>query len=175
MPPPGTTWYHIIINTHRSWLPGDERGFRSRNHRKHSRGDYKNPPPPGEHRGLHDRIYDPEKPAVCIPPDLYEAVARAVLAKAKSQGHRVLALSVDSHHVHLLVALPSDRRTVKQIVGSWKQRASHAIRDRLPGQVWSKSCDPIVIRDEAHHRRVFRYILAHAAQGAWVWSFRDGE
>ncbi|HEX3314753.1 MAG TPA: hypothetical protein VHR72_07680 [Gemmataceae bacterium] len=31
------------LSTYGSWLPGNPRGFRSRKHRIHSSGDYKNP------------------------------------------------------------------------------------------------------------------------------------
>jgi hypothetical protein len=47
--------------------------------------------------------------------------------------------------------------------------------DAFSGQLWAKSCEPIRIIDEAHHRRTFHYIVRHAQHGAWVWSFRDGE
>jgi len=53
MPSPGQRWYHIILNTRGTWLPGDPRGFRSQSHKIHSSGDYKHPPPKGEHAGLH--------------------------------------------------------------------------------------------------------------------------
>ena len=42
-------WYHVNGNTYGTWLPGDERGWRSRHHKVHVNGDYKNPPPPGAH------------------------------------------------------------------------------------------------------------------------------
>ena len=45
-------WRHVTLNTKNSWLPGDERGFRNRDHRIHSTGDYKTPPPKQEHAGL---------------------------------------------------------------------------------------------------------------------------
>jgi hypothetical protein len=45
-------WRHVIISTRRSWLHGDAREFRSRRHRIHSLGDYRNIPPAGEHAGL---------------------------------------------------------------------------------------------------------------------------
>src|SRR5262249_17500638 len=51
MPAEGKLWRHVIISTLNSWLPGDPRGFRAVNHKIHSSGDYKNPPP-GEHAGL---------------------------------------------------------------------------------------------------------------------------
>src|SRR5205814_7189946 len=52
MPRPGMMWRHVVISTRRSWLHGDRRGFRSRGHRIHSSGDYRDPPPQGEHEGL---------------------------------------------------------------------------------------------------------------------------
>jgi len=45
-------WIHAYWSTFGVWLPGDPRGFRSRGHRIHSSGNYKDPPPTGEHAGL---------------------------------------------------------------------------------------------------------------------------
>jgi len=172
MPTAGKQWHHIILNTRGSWLHGDPRGFRSRRHRKHSSGDYKSPPPTGEHAGLHRLIKSQSRAAIRLPRDLWPTIGQAIITKATSQNHRLLVLSVDVHHAHLLVELPTDRRSVKRIVGSWKQRASHAVRNRLPGEIWSKSCDPIRVRDREHQQRVYRYVLEHVEQGAWVWSYR---
>ena len=41
---PWNNWYHCMGNTHGTWLPGDPRGFRTRHHKEHVEGDYKNPP-----------------------------------------------------------------------------------------------------------------------------------
>ena len=48
MPRPNKCWWHVTLSTYGSWLPGDQRGFRSRKHKIHSSGDYKNPPPASE-------------------------------------------------------------------------------------------------------------------------------
>ena len=175
MPTPGKAWHHIIFNTRGSWLTGDPRGFRSRNHRKHSDGDYKQPPPIGQHSGLYRVVRANSRPAVSIPLALCSRIGQAVLGKCAEQGHRVLVIAVDAHHVHLLMQLPVDRKEVKRLVGTWKQKGSHAVRDELPGTIWSKSCDPIRITDRQHHERVFHYILDHAQNGAWVWTYRDKE
>jgi len=175
MPTPGKAWHHIIFNTRSSWLTGDPRGFRSRNHRKHSDGDYKSPPPAGQHAGLHRMVREASRSAVKLPKQLWPVIGEAVLDKCVEQDHRVLVIAVDAMHVHLLVELPSDRKAIKQLVGSWKQKASHAVRDQLPGSIWSKSCDPILIKDRAHHVRAYRYIRDHAQQGAWVRTFKDEE
>lgn len=110
---------------------------------------------------------------VKLPRDLWSVIGLAMIEKIGAQGHSVLAVSVDTHHAHPLVELPGDRAAVKRTVGTWKQRASHKVRDRLPGEIWSKSCDPVRVESRSHHQRVYRYILDHANDGAWVWSFKD--
>ena len=51
MPAEGMLWRHVICHAKNTWLHGDERGFRDRDHRAHSSGDYYNPPPKDEHQG----------------------------------------------------------------------------------------------------------------------------
>ena len=41
-------------HTYGTWLPGDPKGFRTRHHREHIEGDYRNPPPKGIYEGLHE-------------------------------------------------------------------------------------------------------------------------
>ncbi len=175
MPHSGHLWYHIIINTRGTWLPGDPRGFRNRNARVRSAGDYKHPPPPDEHVGLHHYQRQRSGTAVRIPSHLFHTVCHALVNKVRSQDHHLLAVSVDAIHAHLLVELPRDRAAVKRMVGRWKQAASHALRHALPGRVWADGCDPQVIRDREHQRRVYRYILDHRKRGAFTWCFRGGD
>ena len=61
-------WHHCIATTYGAWLPGDDFGFRTRHHREHVEGDYRNPPPPGAHQQLLSRSRRLLKqPAVSIP------------------------------------------------------------------------------------------------------------
>lgn len=46
---PWNNWYHCMGNTYGTWLPGDPRGFRTRHHREHVEGDYRDPPPKGQY------------------------------------------------------------------------------------------------------------------------------
>jgi hypothetical protein len=46
---PNGAWHHTILTTCGAWLYSDARGFRTRPHREHVEGDYKNPPPPGKY------------------------------------------------------------------------------------------------------------------------------
>src|SRR5207302_4736126 len=52
---PWHDWYHCMGHTYGTWLPGDPKGFRTRHHRQHVEGDYRNPPPKGMYDELHDR------------------------------------------------------------------------------------------------------------------------
>ena len=173
MPSPGKRWYHIILNTHGSWLPGDPRGFRTRKHKRHSRGDYKRPPPKGEHTGLHQYARANSGKPVTLNPSLRPLIGRTILDKINQQIYSVLAICIGSNHAHILCELPDNRATVKRIAGTWKQAASHKVRKDLPGTVWAAGGDPIPIEDKAHQRRVYTYILRHRDEGAWTWSFRD--
>jgi hypothetical protein len=40
------------------------------------------------------------------------------------------------------------------------------------GQLWAKRSKATPIKDRSHQENVFRYILNHAKEGAWVWHFR---
>ena len=170
MPKEGLQWWHVIISTLNSWLPGDKRGFRSRGHKIHSSGDYKNPPPPGEHAALYkyqkEHVGDP----VVIPEECRETVGRAILAKLDKLGYRVLAIAVAATHSHWLVELPADEKEVRQIVGQCKTKSSHAIREQVPGHVWAYRGKNIRVKDREHHLNVYRYVLNQ--KDAWIWDFK---
>src|SRR5215207_6778504 len=44
---PWNNWMHCTGSTYGSWLRGDPRGWRERDHRRHVEGDYRSPPAPG--------------------------------------------------------------------------------------------------------------------------------
>ena len=149
MPKPGMHWRHCVIGTLNSWLPGDPRGFRAKDHKIHSSGDYKNPPPEGEHAGLHEYSKSISGDPVIIPPDLRELVGQKILEKLRKLDYQVLAIAVGGMHCHFLAELPESIAEVRQIVGQCKTVSSHA----------------------EHQRNTFHYILGQ--ENAWVWSYRD--
>jgi REP element-mobilizing transposase RayT len=166
-------WRHVIISTVNSWLPGDPRGFRTLHHKIHSSGDYKNPPPPGEHAGLHRYSDEISKDAVIIPWDLRAIVGKKLVEKLKQMEYRVLAVAVAGMHSHMLAELPEDVVATRKIVGQCKSASSHAIREHLPGRVWGHLGKFKPVRSTKHQRNTYHYILEQ--EDAWVWSFRDGE
>src|SRR5690349_5207107 len=54
-------WFHCTTHTYGTWLRGDPRGWRSRNHREHVDGDYKHPPSNGKYDPLLSRDNEGER------------------------------------------------------------------------------------------------------------------
>lgn len=132
MPAPGKRWRLVTISTYASWLPGDERGFRTHHHKIHSSGDYKHRPPAGEHAGLRRYAQRISGPSVVIPQSARRTVGQALRAKLDKLGHRVLAVSVSGMHAHMVVELSDDLKAIRKAIGECKCVASHAIRDVFP-------------------------------------------
>ena len=173
MPLPGKRWYHATFSTHNSWLPGDPRGFRSRKHKLHSSGDHRNPPPIGEHAGLHAYSKSISEQALVLDPGCRAIVGNAVLGNLKKHQRKCLVIAAGGMHVHTLVELSANSKEAKQAIGYAKLSASMSLNPQIPGRVWARGCNVRPIRDEEHHRNTFGYIERHREEGAWVWTFRD--
>ena len=139
MPRPGLRWYLVTINTHGSWLHGSPRGFRSRRHRLHSTGDYRTPPPVGEHAGLNRYQRERCPTAVRIEHAWKPIVGLALHDWLIDAGYRVLAVSVGFDHAHLVIELPEGPRQVRAVIGDAKKHASLAAPKS--GALWSAGCD----------------------------------
>lgn len=77
----GTALWRVDIATYCSWLPGDVRGFRNREHRIHSSGDYKHRPPVAEHEGLR-RYNEPLRSSVVVIPRALRLLVAGTIARA---------------------------------------------------------------------------------------------
>ena len=64
---------------------------------------------------------------------------------------------------------------MKRIVGKCKQKASHAVRDVLPGSIWSEGGKFEEIKDKAHLHNTYDYIRLRQESGTVVWSHRPDE
>ena len=168
-------WVHVIVNTHSSWLHGDRRGFRSRRHRIHSSGDYRHRPREGEHAGLRDYHERRSRRPVSFRFDLRIRILRAFVARVRDLGFRAIACSVGDRHLHAVVELPMDYGQILAIVGLCKQSASHAVRDVLPGNVWSRNGEYKRIKDRSHLRNAYDYVRTRQERGTIVWSHRPAE
>ena len=167
-------WFHCTTHTYGAWLHGDPRGFRTRHHREHVEGDYKNPPPKGRYEDQLAR----SKRLLKQPPVVLSAEWRAVVGTAVVEmllrlDAQLLALSCGGQHVHLLAKMP-DGPTPREWIGRAKKHAAFIAKDHgWEGKLWAVRSKVIPIRDRGHQLNAFNYILDHAREGAWVWDFRQ--
>lgn len=162
-------WWHIQLGTYCTWLPGDKRGFRSRDHRIHSSGDYKAPPPPGGHAGLRSFHAARHPTAVRIPRPFRLTAATAIARALTADGYRVLAVAVCAKHAHALAELPVDRSAYRRALGRAKLAASKSLTDVLPGRVWARGDRHDLIRDRKYQRNAYIYIREKQGPEAGVW------
>jgi len=161
-------WRHLILTTYGAWLYGDARGFRTRHHREHVDGDYKNPPLPETYSEKENRSRRLLKqPAVVLPPARRELVGRALHRELTRLGAWVLIVAVVGSHVHVLAKLAPGK--ARDFAGRAKREATSALRAvGWSGRVWGVRSRAVAIRDRAHQVNVYRYIAAHEAEGAWI-------
>jgi len=169
----GGTWIHFVTTTYGAWLSGDPRGFRTRHHREHVAGDYKNPPPRDLYaKQLERSAKSLKQPPVTLAKKWRPIVGGAVRDKLGERGAFVLCLAVSSQHVHLLAKLPRGAEP-RIVMGLAKKHAAFEIKGRgWDGKLWGRRGKELRVRGREHQLRVYGYILAHAKQGAWVWHWR---
>ncbi len=167
-------WYHVSGSTYGTWVRGDPRGWRARQHREHVEGDYRNPPPEGKYDGLflyshHLMKSDP----VFLTREQCGLAGRAMVDALRGMGIQLLVLSLDRVHYHLLAKFPG--HDVKAKVGRAKKKASDELsKHGLLGRVWAKGCHVEPAQDRTHQVNAYEYVKDHELEGAWVWTYRDG-
>jgi len=190
MPAPWNDWYHIIIHTYGSWLPGDPRGHRTRHHREHVEGDYKNPPPDTPRRRgqfAHAKSLL-KRPPIILTREQRGIVARELASSFARHDVLVAILCVDVNHAHVLAKIPERKPTdsgpwafpdvrnpkvarIRYFVGIAKKDASRVLSDAgsiPPGGLWGKRSDCHSITDRPHQIATYRYIQSHGDSGAVV-------
>jgi hypothetical protein len=166
---PKRSWFHVILTYYGNWLPGDPRGFRTRHHKTHVEGDYKNPPPKGLYEGLYQSSQDSLKqPRVVLSAQEQMVVGNAFLETFNMCVVPVLAIAVHSTHLHLQGEFESAR--VRILCGKAKRNAWFRLCELgLNLKLWAKRGKYQHIKDYQHHKNTHAYILKHADENAWVW------
>lgn len=193
-------WFHIMFSTYGQWLPGDNRGWRTRHHRDHIEGDYRHPVPSNRRDGLYGASRLSMKgPALLVPPQDRPIIGHLALESLSIMDVEVLAPAVTVGHVHMLARCDKRAprevgRAVKRHVTTHLGRYLRWIHRREPPAVcenpavapecawrgerdrrlWAKRGREKPVRDRGHQLRVFGYILDHQEENAWVWDFRKG-
>src|SRR5262245_5995446 len=162
-------WYHVVATTYGAWLDGDPRGFRTRHHREHVEGDYRNPPPAGTYAAAEARSGElMPQDAVVLPEEMQAVVGEAILKRLTELGALIACLAKAGQHVHILAKMPYGKPRVW--VGLAKRHVWFVLREKgWKGKLWGKRCKPTPVRTRVHQLNAFRYIVRHGAQGAWVW------
>ena len=170
-----TQWFHLTTHTYGAWLYGDPRGFRTRHHREHVEGDYKNPPP----RGTYDRELARSKALlkqepVKLSPEWRAVFGPALLEMLQRLGAQVLCVSLSATHAHVLAKMPGGP-VPRQWLGRAKKHSNFIGKEHgWTGKLWAVRGKVNPIKDRAHQLNTFYYILRHIREGAWVWDFRKG-
>ncbi|MGB2821400.1 MAG: hypothetical protein WBF17_10490 [Phycisphaerae bacterium] len=196
---PWRNWFHCSGSTYGTWLRGDPRGWRSRHHREHVEGDYKEPPPPGKYDELHERSKRLMKhPEVFLDRKHRVIACREMAQSLLRHGVELIDLSVSAAHYHILArftrvgeerspgiripGLPKDKkidtyeilkRIARHYVGIAKKDSARALSDAglvAPGGVWTVRGSIRPIEDRGHQLRVAQYVRDHAPGGAAIWS-----
>ena len=106
---PWNDWYHVTVSTYGAWLPGDPRGWRSRHHREHVDGDYKNPPPPGKYDKLHGAaIKSMKREPIVLPTEIRATVMETLRDALEHYGITVAIIAVAGKHAHVLAQFGED-------------------------------------------------------------------
>ena len=168
-------WFHCTSHTYGAWLHGDPRSFRTRHHREHIVGDYKNPPPMGMYDDkLKRSLALLKQPPVILAPNWRPIFGREIRNKLLKLGAQVLCVSMGSTHTHLLAKMPGGE-VPRLWVGQAKKHSNFIGKEHgWTGKLWAVRSKIIPIKDRPHQLNTFQYVLDHIDEGAWIWDFRDG-
>lgn len=175
MPRAWNGWYHLTSSTYGTWHRGDPRGWRTRHHREHVEGDYRNPPAPGtfeETLALSKRLM--KRPPVRLSVDQRIVIVSALVEKLSDDGCDPLAVTMTRNHAHVLARFRD--HDPREWFGRAKKHASHTLRlagRTEPGGIWGVRSQVVPITDRAHQINTLSYILAHADEGGATWDFRS--
>jgi hypothetical protein len=169
-------WYHFVETVYGAWLYGDARGFRTRHHREHVEGDYKNPPPLEMYQQKRQQSENSLKQQpVEIAAEWRPTIAAAVRDRLDELGCFVLCLAQSGQHLHLLAKLPAEADP-RIIMGLAKKHAAFEAKAKgWKGKLWAKRGKEMRVRDRRHQLNAYRYILDHEEEGAWVWQWKHDQ
>jgi len=169
------SWFHVVLTTYGSWLPGDNRGFRTRHHRLHVEGDYTHPPPSNAFGTLKRHSQQSLKhDSVSLNTDQRRMACRAIRDSLFESGATIACLAVAARHVHILVQLPPEE--TRKRIGTAKRHTWHVLNETgWTKKLWAKGGKFVPVNDEQHWSNVFRYIRRHEEEGACVWTWDGNE
>ena len=146
---PKTLGYMITWTTYGTWLQGDQRGYVSNGNILPTNTALAN-------SNASRLTCDP----VRLSKDQRQIAHNAIIAKAKKINHNILALSIASTHIHLV--LQYSPNPLGRIVAHYKNAVRIALRTTgLEGKIWSTGYDKrYCLNNEALNQRI-AYVRSH--------------
>lgn len=144
-----TLGYMVTWTTYGSWLQGDARGY------------VKDGKILGENKGLEQAnrkmlIGDRFK----LKKEQREVARRAILLEAERIGEKILAISVCSNHIHVVIGKGGN--SVDKVVNRFKSAAYYALRENgVEERVWTRGYDKRFCFDENSLAERIKYVERH--------------
>ena len=144
-----TLGYMVTWTTYGTWLQGDER-------RWVKDGEVYEASP--ELHKANEKQIKGEK--VRLDKREKEIVREVIRRKAEEIGEKILALSVWSNHVHIVVSY--SRRPLKGLIRIYKNTSTTALRgNEFKGRVWTRGYDKRYCFDEEVLKNRIKYVEGH--------------
>jgi len=139
----------VTWTTYGTWLQGDERGF------------VKNGRILGGNKGLEQANKERRRgDKVKLKKAEREVARRAMLAEGERIGEKILALSVWSNHVHMVIR--EGGKPIGKVVSRLKSAAYYALRERgIDGRMWTRGYDKRFCFDERTLKDRVTYVMRH--------------
>jgi REP element-mobilizing transposase RayT len=141
-----TLGYMITWTTYGTWLQGDERGY-VKNGRIL----------PGDEtlKQANEQLQVQDK--VVLSKAQQQVVRQAIIKEAQSQNQRILAMSVNATHVHIVAEY--NPQPIDNIVGYYKKTARLALKDTgHEGKTWTKGYDKRFCFDQETLQHRIKYV-----------------
>jgi hypothetical protein len=144
-----TLGYMVTWTTYGTWLQGDKRGFVKKGKILEA------------NKGLEQANKEMRSGnGVKLKKGQREVVRIAIVQEAERIGEKVLAMSVWSNHVH--VVIEGGGKPVDKIVSRFKNAAYYALREHgVEGRVWTSGYDKRFCFDEKSLRKRIEYVEGH--------------
>lgn len=118
--------------------PGDPRGFRTRHHREHVEGDYRNPPAPGVHDETFEKskelMQDAGREPVVLSREAREVASRVMRESLEFKRCEVGALHIAATHYHIVARFAGC--SPRAVVGVAKKRVAQSdLKQALTNQL----------------------------------------
>ena len=144
-----TLGYMVTWTTYGTWLQGDKRGF------------VKKGKILGTSKGLEQANKERRSGnGIKLKKRQREVVRNTIVQEAERIGEKVLAMSVWSNHVHVVIEVGG--KSVDKIMSRLKNVAYYALRERgAEGRIWTSGYDKRFCFDEKSLRERIEYVEGH--------------